>query len=343
MPRIVSRTLHIDSRFSRRSHRSNDLVTTQTVALFGTLVHSAVRCDRGPSNRPQFGAQNLPSDFRPAPGVHVQRQSLRHDLIDVSIGQIHVEQVAPGGGSGAPHPTLVLLPQWPFGGWHYRKALPLLARSFRPVAVDLPGFGWSSAPEEALTVDDHAKVLAELLQVLGLEDVTVLARAASTAVAVRLASHAPLAGLILHGPFAHTTEQRAAKLQHTWRPIAHSRDSGHLVQAWERVASRYPDLPPELLTRCAMAHIDASEVQAAAYRDVWRTDTLAALAELRVPACAFVGRDEVLTYCFDNLPSNVVRVDGPGLAGPSDHLPWTDPGEFADLVEEAFASLGRGR
>jgi pimeloyl-ACP methyl ester carboxylesterase len=273
----------------------------------------------------------------------VQRPELRHDLVDVSTGQIHIEQAAPRDPSGEQPPTLVLLPQWPFGAWHYRNALPLLARTFRPIAVDLPGFGWSTAPEEPLTVDDLACVLAELIAALGLRDVTVLARAASTAVAVRLASHVPLAGLILHGPFAHSAEQRAAKLQHTWRPIARSADSGHLVQAWERVASRYPDLPPELLTRCAIAHIDAAEVQAAAYQDVWRTDTLAGIAELRVPTCAFVGRDEVLTYCFDNLPANVVRVDGPGLAGPSDHLPWTGPADFTDLVEEAFASLRRGR
>jgi pimeloyl-ACP methyl ester carboxylesterase len=44
------------------------------------------------------------------------------------------------GGAGEP---LVLLPGWPQTWWEFRKVMPLLARRYRVIAVDLPGMGAS--------------------------------------------------------------------------------------------------------------------------------------------------------------------------------------------------------
>lgn len=262
-----------------------------------------------------------------------------HHLVDLSAGQVHIERTPVPDRAQGQLPTLILLPQWPFGAWHYRRALPLLRGSVDAIAVDLPGFGASPPPTVTLDVMAHAELLQDLIIRMGLERVVVLARAASTAPAVRLALRAELLGLILHGPFAHTAAERDARRARAWEPLPPRPDGLHLMDAWDRVTGRYPDLPPDLATACALAHLSAGPGQRAAYRAVWDHDTLAALAELTTPSVAFVGSEEVLAGPFQNLPQNVLRIPTDEVPSSTDHLPWTDPASFAAIVRRSMNLL----
>jgi pimeloyl-ACP methyl ester carboxylesterase len=74
-------------------------------------------------------------------------------------------------GSGEP---IVLLHGWPQHWWAWRKVIPRLAGGHRVVCPDLRGFGWSEAPPGAYEKEALAGEVIALLDVLGLERVSLV-------------------------------------------------------------------------------------------------------------------------------------------------------------------------
>lgn len=272
--------------------------------------------------------------MRTTPGAD---ESTLHSFVDLGDVQVHLERPRTSQAPG--RPTLLLLPQWPFGAWHHRPALAPLARFADPVAVDLPGFGWSPAPPSPLDVAGHASVIVRLIAELALSEVVILARAASTPIAVETAQHADLKGLILHGPFTHSPAERARKRNQTWTAPEPDASGNHLAAAWGRVTGRYPNLPVALTTACAIAHLTAAASQSEAYRATWSYDTVAALERVRIPTVAFVGRDEPLAAHIGHAPPSVRRLPDAVIPPVTDHLAWTDPSHYVEIVGKALRLL----
>jgi pimeloyl-ACP methyl ester carboxylesterase len=69
------------------------------------------------------------------------------------------------GGSG---PVLLLLHGWPITWWEFAPVMPSLARSYRVIALDLPGLGNSTFPTTGgFTLPDTAQRLREAIVALG--------------------------------------------------------------------------------------------------------------------------------------------------------------------------------
>ncbi|MQA17013.1 MAG: alpha/beta fold hydrolase [Pseudonocardiaceae bacterium] len=89
-------------------------------------------------------------------------------------------------------------------GCSHRYFLPLarqLSHRFRVAAVDLPGFGRTPGPPEALDVRGHSTALAEWLRASGRGAVPLVANSAGCQVVVDLAVHSPelLGPVVLSG------------------------------------------------------------------------------------------------------------------------------------------------
>jgi pimeloyl-ACP methyl ester carboxylesterase len=70
------------------------------------------------------------------------------------------------------HPALVLLHGFPSSSHMFRNLIPLLADRYHIVAPDLPGFGFSDAPDRAAfdyTFDNLARVIEGFIDQVGLE------------------------------------------------------------------------------------------------------------------------------------------------------------------------------
>lgn len=70
------------------------------------------------------------------------------------------------------HPTLLLLHGFPSSSHMFRNLIPLLADRFHIVAPDLPGFGFSDAPDRAqfkYTFNNLAKVIEGFTDTIGLK------------------------------------------------------------------------------------------------------------------------------------------------------------------------------
>lgn len=87
---------------------------------------------------------------------------MRRGYADTSLGQVHYVS----GGTGTP---LVLLPQAGRSSRMFAAALPLLARRYRAIALDLPGFGPPSRLPGDLTIEKLAECLIEAFDGLGVE------------------------------------------------------------------------------------------------------------------------------------------------------------------------------
>lgn len=69
-------------------------------------------------------------------------------------------------------PTILLLHGFPTSSHMFRNLIPLLADRFHVVAPDLPGFGFSDAPDRArfrYTFENLSKVIGRLTRTIGLE------------------------------------------------------------------------------------------------------------------------------------------------------------------------------
>ncbi|HYO61784.1 MAG TPA: alpha/beta fold hydrolase [Actinomycetota bacterium] len=105
---------------------------------------------------------------------------------------------------GAGRPILFLHgnPTWSF---LYRNVVLGLRDSFRCIAVDLPGFGLSSAPEGyGFTPAEHADALEQLVDDLGLDDVTLMAQDWGGPIGLTVATRHPegFSGLVLGNTWA---------------------------------------------------------------------------------------------------------------------------------------------
>jgi pimeloyl-ACP methyl ester carboxylesterase len=96
-----------------------------------------------------------PADLPSVAGV-------RHRRVDVGGISLHVAEA----GSG---PPLLLLHGWPQHWWCWRRVLPELATTYRVLAPDLRGWGWSAAPPGDYAKSTLAKDVLALMDAEGIE------------------------------------------------------------------------------------------------------------------------------------------------------------------------------
>lgn len=92
---------------------------------------------------------------------------VEHRFVDVRGARLHVAEL----GSG---PPVVLLHGWPQHWWCWHRLMPLLADSFRVLALDLRGFGWSEATPRGYRKDELAADVVGVLDELGIDRVALV-------------------------------------------------------------------------------------------------------------------------------------------------------------------------
>lgn len=136
------------------------------------------------------------------------------------------------GQRGAGHP--IVLVHGSFTSSHlWRDVLPRLPKGHRVLVLDLLGHGRSDPPgTTAMTVAAHAARLDQLLDVMGVKEVTLVGHGMGAAVAARVAHEQPerIAHLMLVNPTLLAGNAREALLNRKVRRVA------ALAWAWERLS-----------------------------------------------------------------------------------------------------------
>jgi pimeloyl-ACP methyl ester carboxylesterase len=89
---------------------------------------------------------------------------VRHDYVNAGGLRTHVALAGPE--DAAP---VMLVHGWPQNWWAWRHVIPALSSSFRVIAPDLRGHGWTEAPAGGYEKEQLASDLLALLDALGIE------------------------------------------------------------------------------------------------------------------------------------------------------------------------------
>ncbi len=257
-----------------------------------------------------------------------------HQFFATSLGEVHFVDSGPR--ADVP---VVLLHQTPRSIDEYREVIPILAASYRTVAIDNPGYGCSEKPPRQPTVEEYADVVVALLDHIGVAKAHLVGHHTGAILAIDVAARAPerVASLVLSGPPYMNAEMREMlhRISVQWRV---QEDGSHMLEKWEKFFSWTPD--PAVVHRVVTDLLRAgktSEYGHFACADYRMEDTLPLV---KAPALVIIGSNDffakdpqnaVITETLPNAES--VEIEG-GV-----FLPTESPEPFAHAVLSFLKSL----
>lgn len=131
---------------------------------------------------------------------------MRRGYVDGRFGQIHYQAA----GAGRP---LVLLHQAIMTSDQFSNVFaPMIAHGLRPIAIDMPGFGMSDAPDTPPTIADYATCVVPVLDALGIDRAAVGGHHTGGLVSTEVAIAHPdrIDAVVLHGVMIMEEAERQA-------------------------------------------------------------------------------------------------------------------------------------
>ncbi|MGY6655517.1 alpha/beta fold hydrolase [Amycolatopsis sp. TRM77291] len=171
--------------------------------------------------------------------------SKKPGYVETRLGWIHYVEEGDG------HPV-VMLHQTPRSADEFRELLPLLAVSHRAIAVDMPGFGYSSPLPAPQTIEVFADGVVAFLDAMGLEAVTLLGHHTGAVVALEIAATFPdrVRSLVLSSMGFVDAASRLRRQAHAVPDDVGRTENGDRLKAlWEGRAPLYPPGREDLLQR----------------------------------------------------------------------------------------------
>lgn len=258
----------------------------------------------------------------------------------VTVGTRRVHYTRAGAG-----PVVALLHASPCSSKVLRLPQSIFAERFTALAFDTPGFGLSDPlPIAQPSTEDFADALAETLDALGIEQAAVHGRHTGAQIAVEFgARHPTRCAMVLTDGFPiFDANVREAREKHYLLPIQPSWDGGHLLWMWFRYREQHvfwpwnapdaahradTDVPAlDELHRGTIEFMEAGDAYRVGYATAYRHRGIAALDDLRVPACFGWRPGDSLYFMRDRLPSWAWSAEFP-----------RDPIEAARAERDVFA------
>lgn len=255
-------------------------------------------------------------------------------FVETSAGTIHCAIAGKGNGE-----DVLLLHQTPRSWNEYREVLPLLGRRRRAIAIDMVGFGDSSAlPWGSDSIERWAEVALDLLKALEIERAHLVGHHTGAVVATEIAVRAPerARSVVLSSSPFDDAETRAAHLKAG--PIVDNvtpqPDGSHVTELWRGRAGFYPDGRVDLLEAFLIDALKAGPRAAEGHQAVARYDMRDAVKKLRCPVLLVGATDDPYAYpalepMRAALPHAHVEVIEGGMVPLPDQLPE----QFAAAVE----------
>ncbi|HSV47382.1 MAG TPA: alpha/beta hydrolase [Ramlibacter sp.] len=161
---------------------------------------------------------------------------MQHDFVSTSAGELHYVRSGPAG-----HPPLLLLHS-NGGSWRqFEGTLEGFSGAFTSYAVDLPGQGDSFPLNDHFPIERYTDVLVEFLDLLDLDQVTVLGCSIGGSIAIDLAARHPdrVKRLVIVETPVRSDEAWASR----WAPMEAL--FGVVAQPFELAARRVIGLTPQ--------------------------------------------------------------------------------------------------
>lgn len=273
----------------------------------------------------------------------VRTEEMHRGYADTSVGQMHYRE----SGEGQP---IVLIHQALRSSLEWKRVMPHLVVSGRVLAIDLAGYGDSDMPEAPILVADHAKLVGEFVEALGLEPVVICGHHTGGNIALEFAAQHPdmTRAAVFSGPAVvmdmQEREQLVTKMSAIQYPAVQA-DGSHLLPIWlEGLTSsfdvpRLPSSDPDLLNDFFMEQIKVGPRRKEAHIAAFSHDAITRAADVDADSLVLVGVQDMWACArgrelADSLPSAALREFD--CAG---EMPRLEPELWSNTVAAFLAGL----
>ncbi len=263
--------------------------------------------------------------------------TVTHSYVKIPGGQVHYQAA----GRGDP---LLLLHQTSQSSEEYSEVLPILAKKFRAVAMDIPGHGGSFLPPDGFRIEDHAACVVQFLDALHVRKTSIVGHHVGSRIAVEVAATWPerVDRLVLSGcPWYSAEELKQLPNNPMYRGIEVTPDGSFLSGLWAMYRSRWKsDLKPDVLCKLVSIHMWALSRsfdihEAASKHDIDPRLRIIKSPTLLVSASgdSFLNKLGIISKIVPGSRTQVI--DGAGY-----FVALEKPAEFARVIQEFLLAPG---
>jgi len=259
---------------------------------------------------------------------------------DVPEGQVSYRTE----GSGEP---LLLLHQTPFSSEEYSLIIPVLAKSYRVVAMETLGSGYSDIPPREYEIEDYAQSVVNFLNAIGINKTSIVGHHTGASIALEVAAAYPervdkliLSGCPTWGPerWKQYFIDGGPRVGTPMRPPAD--DGMFLIDWWNTLSFFAPQLKPESLLKPMALAVDALTKPYEPRAAVSRYDVQSRLPLIKSPTLLISGSVDVF---FDDLEATkgvIPRCKTHVIEDTGALICWEKPDEFAQATLEFLKNPG---
>jgi len=259
---------------------------------------------------------------------------MQRAYVDTPEGHIHYLTA----GSGEP---LVLLHMFPASAEQYAAMIPLLARDYRVLAMDTPGFGNSFNPTREYEIADFAATVIAFLDALGISRANVIGHYTGAATAAELGAAFPerVDKLVLSG-CPYWPPERWQQFYQGWTLPPITADGSFLIQQWQKSQQMSPQMTLEDRLRGLINRFTSDLRTADTHYAIERYDFASRLPLIKSPTLLMSGsrgffrdRLEITAPLIPGCQTKVIEGTGPGIYR-------EQPETFAATIMEFLHSPG---
>ena len=214
--------------------------------------------------------------------------------MDTLHGQIHYR----ADGSGDP---ILFLHRTPLSSDEYALVIPILAKQYRVIALDILGYGDSDKPPRPYQLSEYAQSVVDFMGGLGLEKVNLVGEHTGAAIAAEVAASHPdlVDNLILSGfPLFTDEELRMRRKDQVpehlskFEPLQIKFDGSHMTEIWNISKRVLAGEPPEILHSLVMAVLKSGPRNIESHLALWQYEPKNRLPLIQCPTLVLMSRDD---------------------------------------------------
>ncbi|MEW6142478.1 MAG: alpha/beta hydrolase [Chloroflexota bacterium] len=253
---------------------------------------------------------------------------MKKGYVSIPEGQIHYRE----DGKGEP---VLLLHQTPTSSDDYSLVIPLLAASFRVIAMDTMGYGMSDPPPGQFAIPDYARTVIEFLKTLKLKRAAIVGHHTGSSIAVETAASSPgmVSKLVLSGCPHYLPEVRQSRLTDPrFTPMEYKEDASHIFKFWNSFKNIVPEGGPEVWSKVVIGGLQAGRRGEEGHHAVFNYDIEPRLKQLKCPVLLLSGTKDTF---FDRLEATRALIPNCKVAiieGGGPLITLTKPAEFVQTV-----------
>ena len=260
---------------------------------------------------------------------------MKKGYADIPEGQVSYRME----GSGKP---LLLLHQTPMPS-EYSQMIPILSKSYRVVAMETMGYGYSDNPPKEYEIEDFAQSVVNFLSAIGINKTSIVGHHTGSSIAVEVAAAYPerVDKVVLSGCPLWEPERWKQLFTDLGSRIRQPADDGmFLIDWWNLFRSFSPKSKPEVLIKPVVLALDGLTKPYDAHDAVVRHDIKQRLPLIKGPTLLISGSEDMFLDRLEATKNLIPRCKTQIIEGAGVLICFEKPNEFAQAILEFLENPG---